>query len=77
MYLWQLFDIFNFCFQIAEYLFVICMSIEMGLKVMAHGLFFTPKAVLKDFNGILDLFIYLVSRILANFANSILVKYFY
>jgi hypothetical protein len=41
------------------------MSIEMGLKVMAHGLFFTPKAVLKDFNGILDLFIYLVSRFLA------------
>ena len=67
-----------FCFQIAEYLFVICMSIEMGLKVMAHGLFFTPKAVLKDFNGILDLFIYLVSRFLAHFVPmAILVKYFY
>jgi hypothetical protein len=54
------------------------MSIEMGLKVMAHGLFFTPKAVLKDFNGILDLFIYLVSRFLAHFVPmAILVKYFY
>ncbi|XP_071140116.1 sodium leak channel NALCN-like isoform X2 [Mytilus edulis] len=49
--------------QVAEYLFVIFMSIEMGLKVMAHGLFFTPKAMLKDFSGILDLFIYFVSLI--------------
>jgi len=42
----------------------------MGLKVMAHGLFFTPKAVLKDFNGILDLFIYLVSRLLATLCQK-------
>lgn len=52
-----------FLFQVAEYLFVIFMSIEMGLKVMAHGLFFTPKAMLKDFSGILDLYIYLVSTV--------------
>ena len=72
-----MFDILFFCFQIAEYMFVICMSIEMGLKVMAHGLFFTPKAVLKDFNGILDLFIYLVSRLLPNFAKGHLSQFFY
>ena len=45
-------------FQIAEYAFVICMTIEMTLKVLAHGLFFTPKAVVNDFSGVLDLFIY-------------------
>ncbi len=49
--------------QIVEYLFVISMSIEMTLKVCAYGLFFTPKAVVKDFGGILDLFIFSVSAI--------------
>ena len=48
-------------FQIAEYAFVICMTIEMTLKVLANGLFFTPKAVVNDFSGVLDLFIYGVS----------------
>ena len=47
--------------QIAEYAFVLCMSVEMGLKVAANGFFFTPKAVIRDFGGILDLFIYSVS----------------
>ncbi|XP_076454223.1 sodium leak channel NALCN-like [Babylonia areolata] len=47
--------------QIAEYAFVICMTIEMIMKVLAHGLFFTPKAVVNDFSGVLDLFIYGVS----------------
>ena len=37
------------------------MSIEMGLKILAHGFFFTPKAVVKDFSGILEVFIYAVS----------------
>jgi hypothetical protein len=37
------------------------MSIEMGLKIMANGLFFTPNAVVRDVSGILDLFIYAVS----------------
>ena len=48
-------------FQIAEYAFVMCMTIEMTLKVLANGLFFTPKAVVNDFSGVLDLFIYGVS----------------
>lgn len=47
--------------QIVEYIFVISMSIEMTLKVCAYGLFFTPNAVVKDFRGILDLFIFSVS----------------
>ncbi|CAF0718540.1 unnamed protein product [Brachionus calyciflorus] len=47
--------------QIVEYIFVISMSIEMTLKVCAYGLFFTPNAVVKDFTGVLDLFIFSVS----------------
>ena len=47
--------------QIAEYAFVICMSVELALKVLADGLFFTPKAVVRDFGGVLDVFIYAVS----------------
>jgi hypothetical protein len=47
--------------QVVEYLFVIAMSIEMTLRVCAYGLFFTPNAVVKDFGGILDLFIFTVS----------------
>ena len=47
--------------QIVEYSFVIAMSIEMTLRVCAYGLFFTPNAVVKDFGGILDLFIFTVS----------------
>ena len=47
--------------QIAEYTFVICMSLEMALKVLADGLFFTPRAIVHDFGGILDMFIYAVS----------------
>ena len=46
--------------QIAEYAFVICMSMEMCLKVLANGLFFTPKALVRDFIGVIDLFIYTV-----------------
>ncbi|XP_012934773.1 sodium leak channel non-selective protein [Aplysia californica] len=51
----------NRVLQIAEYAFVVCMSIEMGLKVTSNGLLFTPKAVVNDFSGVLDLFIYGVS----------------
>lgn len=47
-------------FQIAEYVFVIFMSIELNLKIMADGLFFTPTAVIRDFGGVMDIFIYLV-----------------
>jgi sodium leak channel non-selective protein len=47
--------------KVVEYLFVTFMTIEMTLKVCAYGLFFTPNAVVKDFGGILDLFIFTVS----------------
>jgi hypothetical protein len=50
----------HFLFQIAEYVFVIFMSIELNLKIMADGLFFTPTAVIRDFGGVMDIFIYLV-----------------
>ena len=33
----------------------------MGMKILANGLFFTPNAVIRDFGGILDIFIYTVS----------------
>ncbi|GFN75763.1 sodium leak channel non-selective protein-like [Plakobranchus ocellatus] len=51
----------NGVLQIAEYAFVICMSIEMGLKITSNGLLFTPNAMVNDFSGVLDLFIYGVS----------------
>ncbi|XP_072434162.1 sodium leak channel NALCN isoform X3 [Chiloscyllium punctatum] len=49
--------------QIAEYAFVIFMSIELNLKILADGLFFTPTAVIRDFGGVMDIFIYLQSLI--------------
>lgn len=50
--------------QIAEYGFVIFMSLELALKILADGLFFTPKAYLKDAAAVLDVFIYIVSPFL-------------
>lgn len=47
--------------QVAEYVFVISMSLELALKILADGLFFTPKAYIKDYASMLDVFIYLVS----------------
>ncbi|XP_052214873.1 sodium leak channel NALCN-like isoform X2 [Dreissena polymorpha] len=47
----------------AEYIFVLSMSVEMGLKILANGFFFTPKAVVKDVSGVLEIFIYVVSVI--------------
>lgn len=51
----------NVSLQVAEYCFVIFMSIELALKILADGLFFTPKAYVKDVAALLDVFIYLVS----------------
>lgn len=51
-------------FQIGEYVFVIFMSIELNLKIMADGLFFTPTAVIRDFGGVMDIFIYLVRNLI-------------
>lgn len=47
--------------QVAEYAFVIFMSLELSLKILADGLFFTPKAYIKDVASALDVFIYIVS----------------
>ncbi|KAK7076029.1 hypothetical protein SK128_019150 [Halocaridina rubra] len=49
--------------QIAEYAFVVFMSLELGLKILADGLLFTPKALIRDMAGILDLFIFTVSLV--------------
>ncbi|KAI5748941.1 hypothetical protein M8J76_003489 [Diaphorina citri] len=49
--------------QVTDYLFVISMSIELVLKILADGIFFTPKAYMKDIASILDLFIYITSLI--------------
>lgn len=51
----------NHVLQIAEYAFVIFMSLELALKILADGLFFTPKAYIKDVASVLDVFIYIVS----------------
>lgn len=47
--------------QFAEYMFVIFMSLELTLKILADGVFFTPKAYMKDVASLLDVFIYIVS----------------
>lgn len=39
------------------------MSLELALKILADGLFFTPKAYLKDAAAVLDVFIYIVSNL--------------
>lgn len=50
--------------QIAEYIFVIFMTLELTLKILADGIFFTPKAYMKDVASILDVFIFVVSTFL-------------
>lgn len=62
--------VFHILFQIAEYGFVIFMSLELALKILSDGLFFTPKAYLKDAAAVLDVFIYIVS-IYQDFSNSL------
>ena len=49
--------------QVTDYIFVIAMGCEITLKVLAEGLFFTPKALIKDVSGFLDIFIFAVSLI--------------
>lgn len=51
----------NVSLQIADYAFVIFMSMELALKILADGLFFTPKAYIKDVAAVLDVFIYIVN----------------
>ncbi|VDM59301.1 unnamed protein product [Angiostrongylus costaricensis] len=49
--------------QITEYLYVVAMTFELVMKVIANGLFFTPKAVVKDVGDIMTFFIYFTSVI--------------
>ena len=46
-----------------EHIFVITTTIELGLKIMADGLFLTPTALVKDFAGVLHVFIYIVGLV--------------
>lgn len=52
---------FNWYLQIADYLFVLCMTFELAVKTIANGLFFTPDALVKDAGGVMTIFIYIVS----------------
>ncbi|KAI1303017.1 Sodium leak channel non-selective protein [Halotydeus destructor] len=47
--------------QITEYVFVGAMALELLLKTIADGLLFTPKALLKDVVGIMDVLIFVIS----------------
>uniref|UniRef100_A0A915EF33 Ion transport domain-containing protein n=1 Tax=Ditylenchus dipsaci TaxID=166011 RepID=A0A915EF33_9BILA len=47
--------------QICEYIFVLAMTFELAFKVVANGLFFTPKAVVRDVGGVMTIFIYITS----------------
>uniref|UniRef100_A0A914V4Q2 Ion transport domain-containing protein n=1 Tax=Plectus sambesii TaxID=2011161 RepID=A0A914V4Q2_9BILA len=49
--------------QISEYMFVLAMTFELVVKLLANGLFFTPKAVVRDAGGVMTVFIYLTSLI--------------
>ena len=39
------------------------MSVELTLKVFAHGLFFTPKALIRDIGGAIDVAVFFVGLI--------------
>ena len=39
------------------------MSVELTLKIFAHGLFFTPKAFIRDIGGVIDVSVFFVSLI--------------
>lgn len=49
--------------QVSDYLFVTAMAIELMVKLLAEGLIFTPKALLRDMSGILDVIIFSVNLI--------------
>ena len=54
---------FNVYLQIADYVFVFCMTVELAVKTVANGLVFTPDAVVRDFGGVMTLFVYLTSLV--------------
>ena len=39
------------------------MSVELTLKIFAYGLFFTPKALIRDFGGAIDVSVFFVGLI--------------
>ncbi len=49
--------------QVMDFVFVVAMGLELGLKVLAEGMLFTPKALIRDLSGMLDIFIFVVSLI--------------
>ncbi|KAI6235562.1 Sodium leak channel non-selective protein [Aphelenchoides besseyi] len=51
----------NIYLQICEYAFVVAMTFELVVKIIANGLFFTPKAVVRDVGGVMTVFIYITS----------------
>ncbi|KAI6201288.1 Sodium leak channel non-selective protein [Aphelenchoides besseyi] len=51
----------NVYLQICEYAFVVAMTFELVVKIIANGLFFTPKAVVRDVGGVMTVFIYITS----------------
>ena len=53
----------NSILQVSDYLFVTAMAVEIMIKLLAEGLIFTPKALLRDMSGILDMSIFIVNLI--------------
>ncbi|EYB82119.1 hypothetical protein Y032_0366g18 [Ancylostoma ceylanicum] len=51
----------SFRLQIGDYVFVLTMTFELLVKIVANGLFFTPKAVVSDVGGVMTMFIYFTS----------------
>lgn len=47
--------------EVVEYIFVVAMSLELGVRILANGLIFTPNAVIQNFGGVLDVTTYLVA----------------
>ncbi|XP_020895810.1 sodium leak channel non-selective protein [Exaiptasia diaphana] len=44
--------------NVFEHFFVVAMSIELGIRILADGLLFTPNAIIQNVGGVLDIFIY-------------------
>ena len=58
--------------QIMDYAFVFAMGIELSLKILAEGLLFTPKALVKDVSGFLGKFILFIILIIRAAAANIM-----
>ena len=49
--------------QVADYVFVTAMAVELSVKILAEGLIFTPNALLRDISGMLDVLIFSVNLV--------------